>query len=401
MLVDFVTALLRQSVKTRIPLKSDVEDFRNLAKATISGLGYQVDSQDGVWLVYKSPSRMQLLCWQTRVRIEPDAAILEGIFPDVGNLKLSIEQQLGIEDKTKPMPGCAIGGWGICVVLLTIALFSTIDWEGGAITYLAWSPDGKQIAFSSVRHSMDRIYVMDADGSRLHRITGLFTGGEQPAWSPDGNKIAFISGRRVCIMAANGDHVRCLTDASMWVQYPAWSPEGNRIAFQVVVDKDKGIYVIDIDGNRLRHLSDTFAGHEVDGWPPAWSPDGSKIAFAADLGEGKGIYVVNANGDNLYRLTGSGRHPIWSRDGNEIVFDDGSYAVSIAGGDVRRLAPAEASYDSAGPFSAWSPDRSQRVFSGYVNRDSGDIYVENADGSNSRRLTYYNLWQRLFILFPW
>src|SRR5262249_17505380 len=54
----------------------------------------------------------------------------------------------------------------------------------------AWSPDGQKIAFAN----RPAIYVIDADGSGLHRLT---VRGTQPAWSPDGRTIAFARPRQV------------------------------------------------------------------------------------------------------------------------------------------------------------------------------------------------------------
>ena len=55
----------------------------------------------------------------------------------------------------------------------------------------AWSPDGTRIAFTSYRDGNHEIYVMDADGRNVIRLTN--NSGWSPAWSPDGARIAFVS----------------------------------------------------------------------------------------------------------------------------------------------------------------------------------------------------------------
>src|SRR5688500_2944941 len=57
-----------------------------------------------------------------------------------------------------------------------------------------WSPDGKRIAFLSTRDGAPQVYVADADGSDVKRITELAAGVQPPlVWSPDSSRLAFVS----------------------------------------------------------------------------------------------------------------------------------------------------------------------------------------------------------------
>ena len=54
----------------------------------------------------------------------------------------------------------------------------------------AWSFDGKQIAFVSIRENgQEFVYRMNADGSALERVTGTPDKVSTPSWSPDGRRI--------------------------------------------------------------------------------------------------------------------------------------------------------------------------------------------------------------------
>ena len=93
-----------------------------------------------------------------------------------------------------------------------------------------WSPDGKRIAFRSIRDGNHDIYVVDADGGSEQRLTDVSALDTEPAWSPDGQWIAFASNRDtgvatdIYIMRADGSDVRRLTDDPAKDSYPVWSP---------------------------------------------------------------------------------------------------------------------------------------------------------------------------------
>ena len=103
----------------------------------------------------------------------------------------------------------------------------------------ARSPDGTKVAFSSIRDRNLEIYVMDADGGNPVNLTRDDAFDSAPAWSPDGQRIAFErnssgggGGPQIYVMNADGSGVERLTEEPLasWGQSPAWSPDGSSIA---------------------------------------------------------------------------------------------------------------------------------------------------------------------------
>jgi len=231
-----------------------------------------------------------------------------------------------------------------------------------------WSPDRSEILFASDLHgggqADEEVYVMDADGSNVRRLTntpGDSTSSWAADWSPDGQKIVFMSnrggsppgsdGNDLYVMNADGSNLRRLTRAHGWNATPAWSPDGEHIAF-ASDREDKGnagIWLIAPDGTGPRRLNAL-------GGRPSWSPDGKKIAFMSNRIDrddgGFEIYVMDADGTNIQRLThrpGPDSHPDWSPDGSEIVFafygegntgtgeEVGIYVIGAYGTNLRQL----------------------------------------------------------------
>ena len=139
----------------------------------------------------------------------------------------------------------------------------------------AFSPDGRRIAFETNRDGNFEIYTMDAEGHSPARVTNSPSTDRSPAWSPDGRRIAFLSDRDrppnfdVYVMNADGSGLQRLTTAgTFWA--PQFSPDGKHLAVQgdrdirVITSGRQGGEAADVRAAE-RHVPELVARRLADG----------------------------------------------------------------------------------------------------------------------------------------
>ena len=175
----------------------------------------------------------------------------------------------------------------------------------------SWSPNGTMIVYAA-RTSVNgafRIFLAKADGSGRSRLTSQAVGSADraPVFSPDGSRIAFVSDRaggfpELYLMNAGGGNVRRLTNNSQIDANPSWSPDGTRLVFErCCVNGTSNIYTIDV----ATRVEMALTGPPTQGFDPSWSPDGTRIAYVS-FGTGDrniDVWVMNADGSSQTRLT--------------------------------------------------------------------------------------------------
>jgi Tol biopolymer transport system component len=259
------------------------------------------------------------------------------------------------------------------------------------ITAPAGPPADPVIAFASEREGNRQIYIMDANGANVQRITDTGGTAQQPSWSVN-NEIVFSLDNQLFVMAADGTNVRPLSaDGVNPIQgnQPVWSPDGGRVAFSADQNGDVNLFAVNADGSNLQQIT-AEPGQDQQ---PSWSPDGSRIVFATNRDGQFEIYVINADGSNPVRLTNNGvddLQPAWSPDGGRIAFatnqgennDREVFVMGADGSNPTRLTTTP----GVDTQPTWSRDGTQIFFVSEREIDR-EIYAMGADGSNPVRLT--------------
>jgi TolB protein len=179
-----------------------------------------------------------------------------------------------------------------------------------------FSPDGKQLAFMSARDGNPEIYVMNADGSNIRRLTNHPAGESSPTWSPSGSQIAFTSDRtgkaQIYVVNIDGSNFRRLTVDESEADRPTWSPAPyNEIAF---AGRTSGsgfdVKVYELSTGVTRRLTNGEGTNES----PAFSPGGRHIAFTSTRAGRTQVYTIDRLGRDLKQITrdGSNQTPAWS-----------------------------------------------------------------------------------------
>ena len=213
-------------------------------------------------------------------------------------------------------------GFQIRMYSLILGRMISFPEVGGTNISPAWSPDGREIAYSSSRTGDPEIWISDASGNLARRVTSFRGPDVSPAYNPrTGSQIAWISGRtnlpQLYIMNTDGSGVQPMTDGG-YATSPSWSPNGQVIAF--AWDRKYGpgapggqdIYVMEIASKKWIQL--THDGGRCDF--PSWSPDGRHIVYA-NSSDGRAehmrIWTMLADGTQRRPLTGPGADmPNWS-----------------------------------------------------------------------------------------
>lgn len=203
------------------------------------------------------------------------------------------------------------------------------------------SPDGKQIAFDL----MGDIYIMPISGGKAKALRTGLPYEVQPRFSPDGKEIAFTSdaggGDNIWIMDTKGENARQVTKESFrLLNNPAWTPDGQYIVARKHFTSRRSLgagemWIYHTSGGAGVQLTKK-KNDQQDAGEPWVSPDGRYVYYSEDMAPGgyfkynkdpNGvIYVVRrydretGKTENVLRAPGGSCRPQISRDGKYLAF---------------------------------------------------------------------------------
>jgi hypothetical protein len=157
----------------------------------------------------------------------------------------------------------------------------------------ALSPDRTRIAFSSNREGSYDLYLMDADGTGLRRLTtGPGTEGE-PVWTPDGSRLVYTvtpkkGTPQLYVLRPDGRPPQALTTEPGGNHSPAVSADGRSLAFVSTRDDNQEIYLMPVSGGTARRITRTNERESH----PHFLPDGDLLFSVERGGRSKGSRLV-------------------------------------------------------------------------------------------------------------
>jgi len=241
-----------------------------------------------------------------------------------------------------------------------------------------FSPDGKRIAFRVTEFDMEKgksdsdIYIMNADGSEIRRLTWREGADYHPRWSPDGKWLMFVStrenGAQAWRLPIDGGEAEQLTDFSMGVSDPRWTAGGEQLIFFTDVWPECGAdsecneeMGDDMDGGPVHaHIADDLMYRH---W--TFYKDGKRFhTLIYDIGMKQYTDLTPGDLDAPYYTTGGGNAGIAvSPDGGEICVGSNTdpnhwettnkdlFLVSTGPGEMKNITDENEAYDGNPEYS--------------------------------------------------
>ena len=236
--------------------------------------------------------------------------------------------------------------------------------DGRSIKDLAFSPDGKWVAYISVPEN--ELWRSRLDGSERLQLTPDGMSAALPRWSPDGKQLVFMGANvntdwLAYLVSADGSGLHEMIPGNHSAYDPGWSADGQSVVFTPSTggepklhSEHPGIAIYDLQTGKTMTLpgSSPF-------FSPRWSPDGRYIA--AITNDSLKLMLFDRTNQQWQELVSLPiGYPSWSHDGQYIYFDTtlnedpAFYRVRISDHKLERLASLKGIQRFWGQFGPWT-----------------------------------------------
>lgn len=243
-------------------------------------------------------------------RVIPDAAVYSPAFASAGS---AIFYHAESGDQSTLMRADTDGNGAI------LRLTSVVD-DNARNFHARPSPDGERIAFDSDREGVRAVFVADADGRNVQRVSGPGFAAI-PSWSPDGRTLAYVRAEanrpkvwNLWVKELGSDEERRVTSFRYGQPWGgSWFPDGERIAYS----HETRLIVHDLATGRERVFNSPVKGRLVR--TPAVSPDGSLIVFQVYR---DGTWLLDMKNGSMRKVLSdpSAEEYTWSPDGRRVAY---------------------------------------------------------------------------------
>ena len=238
----------------------------------------------------------------------------------------------------------------------------------------------------------------------------LTSGPSSVSWAPDSKEIVYSMAGSLWRQKLDSEVAVQLTDGAGYDYQPDWSPDGKTIIYVSYQKDAMELWLLDVASGKTAQLTSGGAVNVE----PRWSPDGKRMVFVSTQFN-KRFHIFRADVrdgklENLVRLTGETKsdlpryyysqydteiNPVWTRDGQEILFISNQGHIHGTGGFWRMKAePGTTAREIHYEETSWkarpdfSPDGSRMVYSSYLGGQWHNLWLMPANGADAFPVSY-------------
>jgi TolB protein len=238
----------------------------------------------------------------------------------------------------------------------------------------------------------------------------LTSGPSSVAWAPDSREVVFSMSGSLWRHQLDSAETVQLTDGAGYDYQPDWSPDGRSIIYVSYQGDAMELWLLDVATGKTTQLTSGGAVNVE----PRWSPDGKQIVFVSTQYHRR-FHIFRADVtdeklENMVRLTGETKsdlrryyysqydteiNPVWTRDGQEILFVSNQGHIHGSGGfwrmkaepgaESREIHYEETNWNARPDF---SPDGSRMVYSSYLGGTWHNLWLMPAKAGDAFPISY-------------